>query len=82
MGRTFNSIRNIKVNMIAQLVMNILRFVCRSVFIQVLGKEYLGISEYVDVDDPWGWNYSVYENCAKEIVDCVDKLIAKLASSK
>lgn len=45
-------------------------------------KEYLGISEYVDVDDPWGWDYSVYENCAKEIVDCVDKLIAKLASSR
>lgn len=41
-------------------------------------KEYLGMLEYVDVDDPWGWDYSVYENCAKEIVNCVDRLIAKL----
>lgn len=38
-------------------------------------KEYVGIQDYVDIDDPWGWDYSVYENCAREIVDCVDKLL-------
>lgn len=43
MGRTFNSLRNIKVNLIGQLANNVLKFVCRTVFIYVLGEEYLGI---------------------------------------
>lgn len=38
-------------------------------------KEYIGICDYVDIDDPWGWDYTVYENCAKEIVVAVDKLL-------
>ena len=38
-------------------------------------KEYIGICDYVDIDDPWGWDYTVYENCAKEIVAAVDKLL-------
>ena len=38
-------------------------------------KEYTGICDYVDIDDPWGWDYTVYENCAKEIVAAVDKLL-------
>lgn len=32
---------------------------------------------YTDIDDPWGYDISVYNSCAKEIVDCVDKLIEK-----
>jgi protein-tyrosine-phosphatase len=38
-------------------------------------KEFIGILDYVDIDDPWGWDYTVYENCAKEIVAAVDKLL-------
>lgn len=38
-------------------------------------KEFIGILDYVDIDDPWGWDYTVYENCAKEIVAVVDKLL-------
>ena len=44
MGRTYNSLRNIKFNLIGQLANNILKFVCRTVFIYILGEEYLGIS--------------------------------------
>lgn len=42
--RSTNSVRNITVNLIAQLVANLLRFVCETVFIQTLGKAYLGVS--------------------------------------
>lgn len=44
MSRTYNSIRNIRINLIGQLVSNILKFASRSVFIYTLGEEYLGIS--------------------------------------
>jgi len=44
MGRTYNSLRNVKVNMMGQLLTNVIKFACRTVFIQTLGKEYLGIS--------------------------------------
>ncbi len=37
----------------------------------VLGKDI----ENIDIDDPWGYNLSIYKSCAKEIVDCVDKLL-------
>lgn len=42
--RSENSIRNIGVNIGSQLLANILRFVCETVFIQTLGKAYLGVS--------------------------------------
>ena len=35
-------------------------------------------SGYMNVDDPWGLSVEVYKNCAKEIVQCVDSLIAEL----
>lgn len=44
MSRTYNSIRNIKVNLAGQVINNILKFACRTVFIYTLGEEYLGIS--------------------------------------
>ena len=44
MGRTINSLKNIKMNMFGQVLMNIMGFICRTVFIKTLGKEYLGIS--------------------------------------
>ena len=44
MGRTINSLKNIKTNMLGQMLMNLMSFVCRTVFIKTLGKEYLGIS--------------------------------------
>ena len=37
---------------------------------------------YKDIDDPWGLNLKVYKDCAKEIVECVDKLILKLEGSE
>ena len=42
-------------------------------------KEYVGKEGYSDVDDPWGYGLDVYTSCAKEIVECVDKLIEKIS---
>lgn len=42
-------------------------------------KEYLGETEYLDIDDPWGFSLDVYTSCAKEIVYYVDKLIEKIS---
>lgn len=36
--------KNIAVNVAAQLLANVLRFVCQTVFLQLLGKAYLGVS--------------------------------------
>lgn len=44
MGRVYNSLRNVKVNLIGQILNTIFRFACRTVFIYVLGEEFLGIS--------------------------------------
>ena len=41
-------------------------------------KEFVGEKEYLDIDDPWGFGIEVYENCSKEIVYYVDKLVEKL----
>lgn len=42
-------------------------------------KEYVEPnSMYKDINDPWGYNIKVYRDCAKEIVEYVDKLIDKL----
>lgn len=43
-SRTSNSIRNFTTGVFSQIVMILLRFVCRTVFIATLGKEYLGIN--------------------------------------
>lgn len=41
-------------------------------------KEYVNPeSGYKDIDDPWGLSMQVYEQCASEIVEYVDKLIEK-----
>ena len=44
MSRTTNSLRNASAAIGGQLLTNLLRFVCRTVFIHTLGREYLGIS--------------------------------------
>ena len=44
MSRTSNSLRNAGSAIAGQLVTNLLRFACRTVFLRTLGKEYLGIS--------------------------------------
>ncbi len=44
--------------------------------VKLLG-EYAKDKEYEEIDDPWGYNYNVYENCAKEIVDSVEGFIEK-----
>lgn len=44
MSRTSNSLRNVKVNLIGQMLNNVLKFACRTVFVFILGEEYLGIS--------------------------------------
>ncbi len=44
-------------------------------------KEYVGIKDEiygVDIKDPWGYNLKTYENCAKEISECLEKLISKI----
>lgn len=42
--RTSNSIKNIKYNIVSQILSLIVQFVSRTVFIKILGKQYLGIS--------------------------------------
>ena len=44
MSRTGNAFRNAGTSLALQLFNNLLRFVCRTVFIYTLGKEFLGIS--------------------------------------
>ena len=44
--------------------------------IKLLGK-YAKDKEYDEIDDPWGYNLNVYENCAKEIVDSIEGFIQK-----
>lgn len=34
--------------------------------------------EYLDIDDPWGYDLNVYVDCAKQIVENVDKLLEKI----
>ncbi|MBE5819453.1 MAG: low molecular weight protein arginine phosphatase [Clostridiales bacterium] len=42
-------------------------------------KEYVGYNkEDLDIADPWGLSTKVYENCAEEIDDCVEKIIDKI----
>ena len=42
-------------------------------------KEYVNRDEiYKDIDDPWGLNLQVYKDCARDIVNNVDKVIQKL----
>lgn len=43
-------------------------------------KEYIDGSDMqnIDIDDPWGYSIKIYEACAKEIVDYVDKLLNKI----
>lgn len=43
-SRTVNSLRNMAASLGGQLITNVLRFVCRTVFMYTLGMEYLGIS--------------------------------------
>lgn len=38
-------------------------------------KEYSHKKDYMDIDDPWGFNYNVYEECAEQIVECVDNFV-------
>lgn len=44
MNRTQNSIRNVTTSIGGQLLNNVMRLVCRTVFIYTLGRDYLGIS--------------------------------------
>ena len=43
-------------------------------------KEYIYGSniDNIDIDDPWGYSIKIYDECAKDIVECVDKLIEKI----
>ena len=41
-------------------------------------KEYVGIKEQIDIKDPWGYSLKVYEECAEEIKDCLQKLLEKI----
>ena len=39
-------------------------------------KEYVGYDD-MDIKDPWGYDLETYKKCAKEINDCIIKLIDK-----
>ncbi len=39
-------------------------------------KEYAGYNrEDLSIEDPWGYGLNVYKNCAKEINECLEKII-------
>ena len=44
--------------------------------VKLLG-EYAKDKKYEEIDDPWGYNFNVYEKCAKEIVDSIEGFIEK-----
>lgn len=37
--------------------------------------------DYLDIDDPWGYNIDVYEDIAKQIIEAVEAFINKLEDS-
>lgn len=44
-------------------------------------KEYVGMKDEVneiDIKDPWGYDLKTYQECAKEIKECLEKLIEKI----
>ena len=44
-------------------------------------KEYVGIKDElngIDIKDPWGYDLKTYQECAKEIKECLEKLIEKI----
>ena len=44
-------------------------------------KEYVGIKDEIygiDIKDPWGYNLETYRQCAKEIENCLVKLLEKI----
>lgn len=44
-------------------------------------KEYAGIDkdgQDLDIKDPWGYDLNVYKHCAKEIQECLEKIVEKL----
>ena len=42
-------------------------------------KEYAGYtSNDLDIKDPWGYGLDVYKICAKEIEECIEKILKKI----
>lgn len=42
-------------------------------------KEYAKYPKFnLNISDPWGYGIDVYKNCAKEIKECLDKIIKRL----
>ena len=42
-------------------------------------KEYAGYPSYdLDIKDPWGYGIDVYKECAKEIEECIEKMLEKI----
>lgn len=42
-------------------------------------KEYAGCyGDDIDIKDPWGYGITVYQNCAKEIEQCIDKILERM----
>ena len=42
-------------------------------------KEYAGYpKDDLDIKDPWGYGIDVYKKCAKEIENCINKMLIKL----
>ena len=43
MDRTENTVKNVTFSMLSEFMLAVLKFVSRYVFVQILGKEYLGL---------------------------------------
>ena len=47
-------------------------------------KEYAGLdknSNDMDINDPWGYDLNVYYNCAKEIEECLEKIVERFVKA-
>lgn len=86
MSRTKNSLLNITASIGGQLLTNVLRWICRMVFIYTLGKEYLGISSlYANILTILSLSelglgsaitYSLYKPLAENDTEAVKSLMA------
>ncbi len=85
-SRTVNSARNVAASIGGQFVGNLLRFVCRTVFIYTLGKQYLGISglytniltllSMTELGFSTAVAYSLYKPLVEEDHDTIRSLMA------
>lgn len=85
MSRTKNSVRNMSVSALGQIVQVIVQFVCRTFFVEMLGSEYLGVNglfsnilsmlSLSELGFGAALTYSMYEPLHKKDMDTIQRLL-------